>query len=171
MNGLRMWWIALTCLLVSAAGAEARSLPGDLLGVAIGDSYENSREKLSDVGRATKSAEPGHYGSKEIWELDDPRYSNIVVRYNGERRVEWATVFVRKDGKAVRYRDIGNLKEARAQGQYFYSWSQPASGNRPAFVLRAAGTDPERLATLSIYRSGSADAEVPREPESKSRGK
>jgi hypothetical protein len=146
-------------LVLAVTPAIAARLPGDLLGVSIGMSYDDSRERLEKVGQLA-GGPLGASGGKQIWKLDDRRYSHVVVRYNSEHRVEWITAFAKVEGAAVRYRDIGDLKKARLQGRYFYTWNQPASKKRPASLVRACGTDPERLASLSLYRLGSAFREV-----------
>jgi hypothetical protein len=145
--------------LLAAASAHAARPPREILGVSVGMPYEQSQEKLEKSGRLA-GGPLGPLGGKQVWVLEDRRYSTLVVRYNKDQRVEWITAFARVEGPPIRYRDIGNLEKARLQGQYFYSWNQPAAGNRPATVVRAAGTDPERLTSLSLYKLGSAFKEV-----------
>ena len=141
--------------LVAASQVGAARPPREILGVSIGMPFDQAGERLEKSGTLTGGT-VGPMGGKQVWNLEDRRYSHVVVRFNKDQRVEWITAFARKDGPAIRYRDIGDLKRARLQGQYFYSWNQPASGDRPAAVVRATGTDPERLASLSLYRLGNA---------------
>jgi hypothetical protein len=146
-------------LVLAISPALAARPPREILGVYVGMPYEESRERLAREGEFT-GGPLGPSGGKHVWKLEDERFSHVVVRYNRDHQVEWITAFAREDGSAVRYRDIGDLKKAWLQGNYFYTWNQPASGDRPASLVRASGTDPERLASLSLYRLGSAFKEV-----------
>ena len=132
--------------------ARAKSPPHEILGVSIGMSSDDAMKHLFDVGKPTKD-ESGPHGAKQIWQLDHPRFSYLIVSYDGDQKVAWLTAFVKKTGKPMRYRDVGNLKDARLQGKYFYFWNVKEDGEE--FVVRAAGTDSEKLETLSLFAPGS----------------
>jgi hypothetical protein len=146
-----------TMALLSALTASpvwSGAVPGDLLGVRIGMTFEESARELEKSGELTRQR-GGAAGTKQFWTLTHPRYAHAAVRFNRERRVEWITLFARPDGPPVRYSDIADLDQARIQGKYFYSWIELAKGGRPARAVRASGDDPERLHSVSLYRPSS----------------
>jgi hypothetical protein len=133
--------------------ARAKSPPREILGVSIGMSFDDAQKHLANAGKPTKD-ESGPQGAKQIWQLDHPRFSYLIVSYDDEQKVAWLTAFAKKTGKPMRYRDVGNLQEARVQGRYFYFWTvKDKDGD--GYIVRAAGTDSERLETLSLFAPGS----------------
>jgi hypothetical protein len=99
----------------------------------------------------------GAAGAKQFWKLNnDSRYQWLAVRFNRQLRVVWVTAFARQDSKRrpVRYRDIGNMKTARQDGAYFYTWLLPARAEGPLHAVTARGSDPEILSSISLYAAG-----------------
>ena len=78
----------------------------------------------------------------EIWILDHPRFTYVVLTVNREKRVEYVQGYLRKDRRPLRYRAIGDLGRAKQIGSYIYVWDLPARGGRPAFQVQARGADP-----------------------------
>jgi len=160
---IRSSFFSALLILLAAFPALAGGPPRDILGVSVGMPYEEAQARLSKNGEQT-SGTLGAGGGKIAWRLNDKRYSHAVVRYNKSHTVEWMTVFAAESGKAVSYKDIGNLDQARLQGHYFYSWNC-VRRDGTSYVVRAAGTDSEKLQSLSMYRLGSAFKEVAGMPE------
>jgi hypothetical protein len=134
--------------------ALAKSPADNLLGIRLDMPIDDVAKRLEKIGRLDTNKE-GPGGAKQFWELRDRRYSWLAVRFNDEKKVVWVTVFARqeKDGRTVRYRDIGKLDEARHHGQYLYTWTVKKKGKPGSYAVTARGTDPALLSSLSLYNA------------------
>ncbi len=141
------------------APAKTQNAADELLGIRIGMTRDEVSERLKKLGTLAKD-EGGPLGAKQFWELKkDPSYGWIALRYDDELRVQWMTAFARLDAKRhpVRYKDIGDPKQARLSGAYFYTWVLRGEGGADAHAVTARGTDPEVLASISVYRMTPGD--------------
>ena len=139
-------------VLFAASPALAKPPADNLLGVRLGMAKEDVAHRLKKIGRLETNKE-GVRGAKQFWELDDRHYGWLAVRFNEEMRVVWISAFARqdKDRRSVRYRDIGELDEARHHGQYLYTWVVKKKGDPGSYAVTARGTDPEVLSSVSLY--------------------
>ncbi len=142
---MRTIWIrgALLALLALSLTGAARPGPS-LLGIELGMSDLQVRRKLAKLGEPSQGAET----AKQTWKLRHPRYGYVVVRYDRDWKVRWATAFARPEGRRLRYSEVGPLGEARRVGYYIYVWDVPPA-SRPGYRIMARGSD-------SLYASSVA---------------
>lgn len=133
--------------LVGFARDEVSRPEDHLLGIRIGMTRPDATEILSEIGFPNETM----VGLKEGWELADPRWAHMIVRYGDDEKVRWVTLLARPDSTAVRFADIGDLAEAEQRGYYAYTWSRAPEGDRPGYSVTARGTDPEFVASLSLF--------------------
>lgn len=133
-------------LLGLAAPAMASHLPDGVLGLRPGMNDLQVRERLAKVGEVVR----GEDMAKQTWKLRDRRYEYMVLRYDADWRLQWATFFARANGRRVRYRDIGDLSLASHAGRHFFTWSVPSRGEPGNWTVVARGGDPTYLESISI---------------------
>jgi len=133
-------------LLSLAVPALAARLPNGVLGLRPGMTDHEVRERLEKIGRAVR----GEDMAKQTWKLRDARYEYLVLRYDADWKLQWATLFARANGRRVRYRDIGDLSLASHTGQHFFTWTVPAGGGPGDWTVVARGGDPTYLESISV---------------------
>jgi hypothetical protein len=155
-RGVNPWSLAslLLGVLAAAPAAGARVPTDEVLRVRLGMPKQEALERLGKVGRKT-SDRAGPSGSKQQWALSDRRYANLMIAFDPQERVHWISLFARKDGRVVRFRDLGDLARAQRRGNYIYFWSVPARGGRGAYQVIARSVDPDRVESLSLVRLSS----------------
>ena len=135
------------------ATAAAKPAPSrDIMGLRLNLSKDAARKLLKKLGHLQREERR----RQEVWELNDPRYSHIVVGFDQEKRVRFVTAFTRPGAK-VRYDEVADLKRARQAGDisinvYHYVWELPARRGLPRVEVSAQGRDPNYLASYSIKR-------------------
>jgi hypothetical protein len=156
------WLIGFVFVLAAAAGPR---LPADtVLGLRPGMSKQAALRQLSKIGRSsserphrTAEGESGaeRHESEEAsreqhWVLSDRSYAQAVVNFDARQRVRWISLFARPGGRAVRFRDIGDLTQAERRGNYIYVWSVPARGQRRPYQVIARSVLPDTLQSLTL---------------------
>ena len=143
---------SLLALLLAVLPAEAAKRPVDrVLGLQLGMPKEAAVERLRKFGKLT--SEKGEVAAtRQRWELSDKSYAHLVIQYDSQRRVQWISAFARPGGRAIRYRDLGDLDQARKSGDYIYVWSVPARDAHDPYQVIARGHDPEIIESLSLAR-------------------
>ena len=139
--------VGLTVLVSSAVWAK--QIPSDLLGLYPGMSDVDARRQLEKIGEVVR----GKDRAKQTWKLRDLRYEYLVIRYDEAWKLHWATAFAREGGRRVRYCDIGDPSLAQHSGSHFYTWTIPARAGPSTWTVVARGSDPQYLASISIYPS------------------
>jgi len=147
MHATRMRWVVPAALLLAlATPAFAKARPSDLLGLVPGMSDREVQHRLEKIGTVVR----GQDRAKQTWQLRDSRYEYVIIRYDEEWRLHWATAFAREGGRRVRYADLGDLANATHAGQHFYTWAIPAQQSTGAWSLVARGGDAKYLDSVSI---------------------
>lgn len=147
--------VALAVSLVLTAGnALGKEPPEDLLGVSLGMAKEEVQKRLGKLGELDMNKE-GPGGAKQFWKLRDRRYAWLAVRFDADMRVEWVSAFARQDKgrRPVRYRDIGNVRQAQLLGKYIYMWVVRKGAGEEDYAVTARGNDPEILSALLLYHT------------------
>jgi hypothetical protein len=146
-------------VLVVASVRAAAKKPHDILGLRPGMSEAVVHSRLRKIGKQQKEErereEEG--GEQEVWILkNDHRFDYLVMRFDRQHRLSFVTAVVRKDAR-MRYGDVAELKEARhaTDGRnHSYTWTITASGSQPGYLVVARGSNPDFLASYSLYRLG-----------------
>lgn len=107
-----------------------------ILGVGIGTSLDQAREKLDRLskpeGRHEGVTEEEPKGSrKEAWALRGTNYVTVALKVDREGRVVWITGFVRP-GKEIPFAKLGNLSSASAvtKARAIWNVATPNGGYR-----------------------------------------
>ena len=134
--------------------ASTSKLPAaEILGLYLGMPLEDVEQRLREIGeRVEQKGISGdeHSDLKQLWKLRDARFDNALVRFSAERRLKWISAYAREGGPSQLYSDVGDTTLARRAGRYIYSWSLEARQGRPAAMLTARGTSPERFSSVSL---------------------
>ena len=138
--------IATVLLLGLAVPAAAGKTPTDVLGLHPGMSDLDVRSRLAKIGEVVR----GKDRLKQTWKLEDPRYGYLVLRYDENWKMHWATAFARERGRPVRYRDIGDLSLATHTGQHLYTWTIPSRSGPGTWTVTARGAGPRYLDSITI---------------------
>jgi len=154
MHAMKMRWMPTTLRVVHAAlllalatpAFAAKARPTDLLGLVPGMSDREVQHRLEKIGVAVR----GQDRAKQTWQLRDSRYEYVIIRFDEEWKLHWATAFAREGGRRVRYADLGDLTNATHAGQHFYTWSIPAKQASRGWSLVARGGDAKYLDSVSI---------------------
>lgn len=105
-----MWTAAL------ATAAQAKPRP-EIMGVELSMSRDDARARLKSLGRLEREERK----RQEVWAVDDPRISHLLIGYDADYRVRYVTAIARAGGPRIRYREIAELKHAQRlqyQGNY-----------------------------------------------------
>ena len=137
-----------------------------LLGLELGITREATLDRLGMLDEEEKEAlehhgpdveaSGSHAGDagEEVWMFpSDPRYASATVHFGHDGLLEWATVFARAGGKAVRLREFGDVKRARRTGTV-YVWSVPPRGTRRGYRIVARSQSPNAVQSWSIMPPG-----------------
>jgi hypothetical protein len=127
----------------SAQKVERVRVADSILGIRLGVTLEEAREKLkglgSKAGGAGEGAEEGERegGRKEAWMLKKSAYTSIAYQADNAGRIQWVTGFVRR-GKEIPFSKFGDLTRAAYKSDQEAVWNvQRAEGN---FRVIAKGT-------------------------------
>jgi hypothetical protein len=144
---------ALLLALTLAPAAASKPAPSrDILGLHLNITKDEARRRLRRLGRLQREERR----RQEVWELNDPRFSHVVVGFDKAERVRFVTAFSRPGAK-VRYDEVADLKRARQAGDvkinlYHYVWELAARRGSPHAEVAARGRDPHYLESYSIKR-------------------
>lgn len=143
-------------LAVGAFAVEAKGRP-EILGIALGTSREAAQAKLKTIGRLEKQERK----RQEVWAVNDPRVSHILVGYDPEYRVRYITAIARTGGPRIRYQEVVDLKHAqRLDYQGNYKFTLEARRGQFAYVTIAHGRDPQYLDSYSVKRVDPNEKEI-----------
>lgn len=128
--------LILTSSVVLAQNEQALVIDS-ILGVGIGTSLDQAREKLARLSKregrdegVTEEEEPK--GSrKEAWALRGTNYVTVALKVDREGHVVWITGFVRP-GKEIPFAKLGNLSSATAvtKARAIWNVATPNGGYR-----------------------------------------
>lgn len=142
------------CLLLAVAAlapaAQAKPRP-EIMGVGLSMSRDDARARLKSLGRLEREERK----RQEVWAVDDPRISHLLVGYDADYRVRYVTAIARAGGPRIRYREIAELKHAQRlqhQGNYKFTWEVAARRGQVAYVTIAHGRDPQYLDSYSVKK-------------------
>ena len=165
--------LALATSLAFAAAADARPPRAELVGIRLGMSEEEAHEHLSKLGKQAQEKNEREEEEQESWSLDRGPWGYVALGVE-EERVRWVTVFARRGGPAVRYRDLGSLEGSRRSGTYFLTWSVPARAGARPYTVIARGNDSLYVTSVSLVsdsleaaRSQSAPSDSSRDRDSR----
>lgn len=147
-----------TCLLLTvvAFGAEAKGRP-EILGISLTMSREVAQARLKTIGRLEKEERK----RQEVWAVNDPRVSHILVGYDNEYRVRYVTAIARADGPRIRYQEVVDIKHAqRVNYQGNYKFTLEARRGQVAYVTIAHGRDPQFLESYSVKKVDPNEKEI-----------
>lgn len=145
-------------LLVGAFAVEAKGRP-EILGVSLGISREAAQAKLKTFGRLEKQERK----RQEVWAVDDPRVSHILIGYDPEFRVRYITAIARASGPRIRYDEVVDVKHAQQvnyQGNYKFTVETGARRGHFAYVTIVHGRDPQYLESYSVKRVDPKEKEI-----------
>ena len=137
-----------------AGSAQRRASVVDVLGVRPGMSEVEAQRRLGSSGtrREIENEEAESAGvERELWTLRGSHFRYVVLGVEGKRVVA-VQAFARPECRTLRYRDLGDLDQAKKLGFYIYEWMKPGTEGEPGVRIQARGTDPEYLASYSIVR-------------------
>ena len=161
----------LTAMLLAAFAGAAFAKPprAELAGLRLGMSEEEAHERLARLGTRNPAGEAGGENEgQESWALKRGPWGYVALSIKDDR-VAWVSVFARKEGPRIRYRDLGTLAEARRTGAYFFTWRVPAAGRAAPYTVIARGTDSVYVASVSLAPNPSATAPAQPSPQDSAR--
>lgn len=141
-----------------AAVAEAKPRP-EIMGVALSMSREVAQARLKTIGRLEKEERK----RQEVWAVNDPRISHLLVGYDTEYRVRYITAIARNGGPRIRYQEIVDVKRAErsnTQGNYKFTVEVAARRGQFAYVTIVHGRDPQYLDSFSVKRVDPNEKEI-----------
>jgi hypothetical protein len=133
-----------------AVAAPAKLRP-EIMGVSLDMSRAEAQAHLQAIGKLQKEDRK----RQEVWALNDPRVSHLLVGYDADYRVRYVTAIARADGPRIRYQEIADVKNARrltSQGNYRFTWEVAARSGHSGYFVIAHGRDPEYLETYSVKK-------------------
>jgi hypothetical protein len=133
-----------------ASTAQAKLRP-EIMGISLSMSRDDARARLKSLGRLEKEDRK----RQEVWALNDPRVSHLLVGYDDEYRVRYVTAIARAGGPRIRYREVADVKNAQRlnnQGNYRFTWEVGARRRQSAYVLIAQGRDAQYLDSYSVKK-------------------
>lgn len=141
-----------------AAVAEAKPRP-EIMGVALSMSREVAQARLKTIGRLEKEERK----RQEVWAVNDPRISHLLVGYDTEYRVRYITAIARNGGPRIRYQEVVDVKRAErsnTQGNYKFTVEVAARRGQFAYVTIVHGRDPQYLDSFSVKRVDPNEKEI-----------
>jgi len=143
-------------LTVTAFVADAKARP-EIMGVALSMSREAAQARLKTIGRLERE-EPKR---QEVWAVNDPRVSHILVGYDADYRVRYVTAIARAGGPRIRYQEVVDITHAqRSNYQGNYKFTLEARRKQLAYVTIAHGRDPQYLESYSVKRVDPKEKEI-----------
>jgi hypothetical protein len=141
-----------------AAVADPKPRP-EIMGVALSMSREVAQARLKTIGRLEKEERK----RQEVWAVNDPRISHLLVGYDPEYRVRYITAIARNGGPRIRYQEIVDVKRAErsnTQGNYKFTVEVAARRGQFAYVTIVHGRDPQYLDSFSVKRVDPNEKEI-----------
>jgi hypothetical protein len=136
--------IVSACLVWSSRAAAQKEervrVTDSILGIRLGSTLEEAREKLKRLGKSGgEGVGEGERegGRKEAWILKKSAYNSLAYQTDGAGRVEWVTGFVRR-GREIPFANLGDLRRASYKSDQEAVWNiERPEGN---FRLIAKGS-------------------------------
>lgn len=157
-------FIIVSCLIVSylimphvgvSGMVASKSVRSDVHGIRLGMTSAVVHKRLEKIGRKERDERK----RQEVWVLkNDPQYSHIIVGFDTDMKLRYATALARKDDAArhVAYSEIGDVKRAAERqtlpNNYQYIWKIVQQRNEPEGIVVVRGTNQEHLASFSIKK-------------------
>jgi|ERR1700754_1325347 len=142
------------CLFVATVEAKGRP---EILGVSLGMTREATQQRLKTIGRLEKEERK----RQEVWAVNDPRISHILVGYDTDYRVRYITAIARAGGPRIRYQEVVDVKHAqRVNYQGNYKFTLEARRGQVAYVTIAHGRDPQYLDSYSVKKVDPNEKEI-----------
>lgn len=152
-------------VLTSGASARVNIPKPEVLGIRLEMPMASAYARLKKLGRRDKQTRK----LQEVWTINDPRFSQIIIGFNPERRVRYVTAVAREGGRRVRYSEIGKLDSAKQTGGQFYYryvWVSEGAeagereerkegerkGGRSGYTVTAQGRNAEYLDSFSVKK-------------------
>lgn len=143
-------------LSVAAFAVEAKVRP-EIMGISLGMAREAAHARLKSIGRLEKEERK----RQEVWAVDDPRISHLLVGYDTDYRVRYVTAVARKGGPRIRYQEVVDVKRAqRSNYQGNYKFTLEVKRGQLAYVTIAHGRDPQYLDSYSVKRVDAKEEEI-----------
>jgi len=142
--------LLLTVLTVLPTAALAKPPRAELAGVRLGMAEADAQARLSKLGKRTSEKDrEREEDEQESWSLSSGPWGYVTFGVE-EGRVSWVTVFARREGPHVLYRDLGSIAEARRTGTYFFTWTVPGHAGAEPYTVIARGSDSLRVSSVSL---------------------
>jgi hypothetical protein len=127
-----------------------------ILGVRLGSTLEEAREKLKGLVKKGGGAEGEgereggrEGGRKEAWALRKTEFASIAYQADDGGRVRWVTGFVRP-GREIPFSKLGDLSQASHKSEQAAIWNvQRAEGNMRV-IVRGSGWKARVVQVLSL---------------------
>lgn len=142
---------AITLGLVALMGCTtAPHQPGtELLGLELGDGVTEVAAALEGIATLDNELS-GVAGRKQVWEVHEGPFHQLMVRYGGEQRVEYATAWIRDGEAALGVEEIGDPSLATVVEGQQWRWRLPQPDGRVVAVTARADLE-GRPHTLSLH--------------------
>ena len=158
-----------TCVLLTvtstllAVPQKEREPAREILGLKLSMNEEQAKERLKEIGTFVRD----EAGWQEVWRVRDPSYSDVIIGFGKDEKLNYITAVARedKDAKRVPYEKVGDVKEARQMGDvkiknFNYQWELLAGKGSPRMRVIVAGRDPKFLKTFSLKNLENAPAKA-----------
>jgi len=153
-----LWGMAAEGSSPSAQGApsQLRTPLSQVLGIGLGMHEDRIHRTLSRIGRRAEMSgeqeneEESEGLERELWTLDDHRFASVLVVFDAHKRVRAFQAYLRPGGRALRYREIGDLSQARRMGYTIWQWDVPGATGRLGRRVVARGTDSVYAGSVAI---------------------
>jgi hypothetical protein len=145
-------------LTLTAFAAEAKGRP-EIMGVSLSMSREAAQARLKTIGHLEKEERK----RQEVWAVNDPRISHVLVGYDTDYRVRYITAIARAGGPRIRYQEVVDIKHAQrsnTQGNYKFTLEVSARRGQLAYVTIVHGRDPQYLDSFSVKRVDPNEKEI-----------
>jgi hypothetical protein len=138
---------------VVAFAAEAKGRP-EIMGISLGMGREAAQARLKTIGRLEREERK----RQQVWAVDDPRVSHLLVGYDNDYRVRYVTAIARTGGPRIRYQEVVDVKHAqRSNYQGNYKFTLEIKRGPLAYVTIAHGRDPQYLDSYSVKKVDSKE--------------
>ncbi|HKS09570.1 MAG TPA: hypothetical protein VJS13_08500 [Pyrinomonadaceae bacterium] len=120
-------------------------------------SRETAQARLKTIGRLEKEERK----RQEVWAVNDPRVSHLLIGYDTDYRVRYITAIARASGPRIRYQEVVDVKHAqRVNYQGNYKFTLEARRGQIAYITVAHGRDPQYLESYSVKKVDPNEKEI-----------
>jgi hypothetical protein len=155
-NRILQVYLCLLCFFVAAFAVEAKTRPA-IMGISLSMSREVALARLKTIGRLEKEERK----RQEVWAVNDPRVSHLLIGYDADYRVRYVTAIARTGGPRIRYQEVVDVKHAeRSNYQGNYKFTLEAKRGQVAYITIAHGRDPQYLDSYSVKKVDSNEKEI-----------